>query len=473
MSARGGLGLRLGAGAIAAGVAVGCAPARAPLPVAPPAVRVAVLKMPGRVDVPGIPTAPRRAPATVLDSGLTIRVAHQRDAPVFALALSFNAPLSGDDRLIAEVAARLLGAYLNRHTPTSVRIRTQVDVEGFGLTALAPAAQAKRILVALADGLRGKAFGPDHYRSEAVAVARETVESFRRMLGPKLLYRARYGDDHPWAQDSAELIEALERLGPPDVWRFMRSFAVPKKATLVLAGRMPKSTRRQALASLRGWRGPRRTDKARPVPPVGAGRADRGLRFHVLNYAEEHAELLLMHVGPPPAHADYGPFSALCDALGFTWSGLNGDHRHRRGATYGLRTFIVHRPQLTECFFGGSVRPAEVLRVIDDHRAEIARLRRGRIDPGLVTRVTAVHRARRARVLEAPEVLALWLARRRGGLAELDRPRSVSVPRLKAAAVRYFSLDGWEISIFTSDKDLVERLFSRGRVANYDLRRRP
>ena len=444
-----------------------CAPSRAQLPAPPPPVIADPTPAPAPTSAihPGTisPVAIRTLP---LNNRLTIKTVEDHGAKFCAVSLWFETPLWARKRLVAELAIRMVYNYVDLNTPSSVFFRRTIDIEGFGLTIWSTEKDASFALRALARGLRGAAFSVDIFHGQRVAFARDLVEDFRTVLGPTMLYRARYGADHEWSQDSLSLVNTLDKITLDDIRDFSATYMRPALATLATVARTSPATETETQSALAQWVGGGVAEKAGD-PPIPPARAAGGIRFHVMGGKRELAYMLLMHTGPPRDHPDHAGFVGLCDAFGLMWLGVNAEFRHQSGATYGLRSFVVHRPQLSECFFGGYISPDRLLDVVHGHRDQIQALQQGTVDPELITRIDTLHEARQADRLEDPRLFAEQLARSHASEATSSAP--VTPAQLSRVARRFLTTQRWDLAIFTGSRHLMTRLRRRGPVMTYRL----
>lgn len=441
-----------------------CTTPRPPLPPAPAPIVASTTPPPGAEAFAFDPSAGLVITDDILETGLRVRRVAQANALHSAVALTFAEPLYGERRILAEIAFAALDEHIDEHTTVNVDVRAIVDHET--ATLVASGVSADELLNAFARALAPDALTDAQLERHIQSRIAEEAEAFGRRIGPKLLYRARYGDTHPYGWGSNTAIERMDRIDAAAVRAYLAGHVRPERGRLAIVATAKTLEPLPSDLAFGAWRNDNPPMPPAPIPELTPDTTDPGKTFHVLGAASERqSTVMLLHTGPPPGHADFDAFAVLCTALGGYFGEVNRRYRHERAATYGVGTQLETRAEVSECLFGGDVDNAQVVAMFDAHRHQVETMASGDLDPALIRLAEAELWKAWARRLEHPDALSAWAART--DTFDARAPSAPSREALERTARRDLERAHWDVVVGTQSGPVVQKLSQNGEVVLY------
>ncbi|HEU5319562.1 MAG TPA: pitrilysin family protein, partial [Methylomirabilota bacterium] len=347
------------------------------------ALLLAVLAL--AVHVPPAPAAPL-AHREVLPNGIVLLVAERPAVPIVVVRAFTRAGAVFEPADRAGLA-NLTGALLTRGTArrTAQQLDTAIEFVGGSLEASAGRDGLTASLSVLrrdldlgldllAEVLLSPAF-PEAELKRRVARIQAAIKRSEedpgtvawRALAP-LVYPG-----HPYGRPVEGTVESVGRLTRDDVVAFYRRHVRPDTAIVAVVGAVTvDEARRHVLARLGGWAAPAVAPASVPVAgPGGPPRAE------TIKKELTQATILLGRQAVRQQDPDYFPLTVAAYVLGGgSASRLYGRVREEDGLAYSVYSYASPGKYGAALLAGAQTRTAEVPRVLDLVRAELARMTR-------------------------------------------------------------------------------------------------
>ncbi len=336
------------------------------------------------------PAATPLAHREVLPNGIVLLVAERPAIPIVAVRVFMRAGAVMDpaDR---RGLANLTGALLTRGTAkhTGPEIDSAIEFVGGALEAgagrdgmTASLAVLKRDLPLGMDLLAEVVLTPAFPEAEVkrrvariqAAIKRSEEDPGTvawRALAP-LIY-----DSHPYGFPVEGTVESVGRLTRDDVVGFYRDRVRPDTSIIAVVGAITvDEARREVLARFGAW--PRPAGPAPSVPAAGAAPAPKTER---ITKDLTQATIVMGRQAIRQTDPDYFPLAVASYVLGGgSASRLYGRIREEGGLAYSVYSSLSPGKYGAALVVSGQTRTAEVPKVIDGIRAELARMTRERVD---------------------------------------------------------------------------------------------
>ncbi|MEX2147578.1 MAG: pitrilysin family protein [Candidatus Rokuibacteriota bacterium] len=331
-------------------------------------------------------TAAPLAHREVLPNGIVLLVAERPAVPIVAVRVYSRAGAVFDPPQ-REGVANLMGALLTRGTAkrTGPELDAAIEFVGGSLEAGAgregmttSLAILKRDLALGLDLLAEVVLTPTFPEAELKRRAAQIQAGIKRSeedpgtVAGRALARLVFGS-HPYGRPPEGTVESVGRLTRDDVVTFYGERVRPDTTIVAVVGAVTvEEARREVLARFGAWPRP-------PAPPVGVAAAAAGPPPQAVAVAKEltQATILLGRQAIRQTDPDYFPLVVASYVLGGgSASRLYGRVRDEGGLAYSVYSYVSPSTYGSSFVVGGATRVAEVPKVIDIMREELARMGR-------------------------------------------------------------------------------------------------
>jgi len=411
-----------------------------------------------------VPAAGPRAHREVLPNGIVLLVSERPTVPMVVVRVFTRAGAVLDPNG-KQGLANLTGALLTRGTTkrTAPEIDAAIEFVGGSLEAgagrdgmTASLAVLKKDLTLGLDLLQEVVLTPTFAESEFKRQQSEILGAIKRSeenpdavasraLGP-LIY-----PDHPYGRRVEGSIDSVTKLTRDDVVKFHRDWVRPDTAIIAVVGAVTVDEARREITTRFGrWAAPptaRPTvPQAKPAPAVREERIHRDLT---------QATILFGRQAIRQTEPDYFPLAVANYILGGGSTGrLYARVREEGGLAYSVGSYVNPGKYGASAGISAQTRTAEVKRVLDLVREEVARLGREPVtDQELALAKSYLSGSFPLRLDTSRKVADFLVAVEDQGLgldyAEryIERIRKVTAADVQRAAQRYFRPDTWNLVV--------------------------
>ncbi|HUF94088.1 MAG TPA: pitrilysin family protein [Candidatus Limnocylindria bacterium] len=335
---------------------------------------------------PAPATAAALAHREVLPNGIVLLVAERPAVPIVAVRVYSRAGAVFDPPQ-REGVANLTGAVLTRGTAkrTGPELDAAIEFVGGSLEAGAgregmttSLAILKRDLALGLDLLAEVVLTPTFPEAELKRRAAQIQAGIKRSeenpntVAGRALARLVFGS-HPYGRPPEGTVESVGRLTRDDVVKFYGERVRPDTTIVAVVGAVTvEEARREVLARFGAWPRP-------PAPPAGVAAAAAGPPPQAVAVAKEltQATILLGRQAIRQTDPDYFPLVVASYVLGGgSTSRLYGRVRDEGGLAYSVYSYVSPSTYGSSFVVGGATRVAEVPKVIEIMREELARMGR-------------------------------------------------------------------------------------------------
>jgi zinc protease len=337
-----------------------------------------------------VPTAPAAAAPLahreVLANGVVLLVAERPAVPIVAVRVFTRAGAVFDPPQ-REGVANLTGALLTRGTAKRTGPELDAAIEFVG-GSLEAGAGREGMTASLAVLKRDLALGLDLLAEVVLTPAFPEAEVKRRVaqiqagikrseedpgtVAGRALARLVFGS-HPYGRPSEGTVESVGRLTRDDVVKFYGERVRPDTTIVAVVGAVTvEEARREVTARFGAWPRP-------AAPALGVAAAAAGPPPHAMVIAKDltQATILLGRQAIRQTDPEYFPLVVASYVLGGgSASRLYGRVRDEGGLAYSVYSYVSPSKYGSSFVVGGATRVAEVPKVIDIMRDELARMGR-------------------------------------------------------------------------------------------------
>jgi zinc protease len=342
----------------------------------------ALVLIPAVAPVTAAPLAHRE----VLPNGIVLLVAERPAVPIVAVRVFTRAGAVFDPPQ-REGVANLMGALLTRGTARRTGPELDAAIEFVG-GSLEAGAGREGMTASLAILKRDLALGLDLLAEVVLTPAFPEAEVKRRVaqiqagikrseedpgtVAGRALARLVFGS-HPYGRPSEGTVESVGRLTRDDVVKFYGERVRPDTTIVAVVGAVTvDEARREVTARFGGWPRP-------AAPALGVAAAAAGPPPEAVTIAKDltQATILLGRQAIRQTDPEYFPLVVASYVLGGgSASRLYGRVRDEGGLAYSVYSYVSPSKYGSSFVVGGATRVAEVPKVIDIVRDELARMAR-------------------------------------------------------------------------------------------------
>jgi zinc protease len=334
-----------------------------------------------------VPAATPLAHREVLPNGIVLLVAERPAVPIVAVRVftRAGAVLDPPDRA---GLANLTGATLTRGTAKRSGQEVDAAIEFVGASLEAGAgrdgftvslAVLKKDLDLGLDVLQEVLLSPAFPEGEVKRKIGEIQAAIKRSeerpetVASRALAPLVYGS-HPYGRPTEGTAESVGKLTRDDVVGFYRTHVRPDTAIVSVVGAITVAEARQAIERrLGGWKPP-----AGPAPSVAPARAGPPVQTQLIPRGDlSQSTILFGRQAVRQTDPDYFPLVVASYVLGGgSASRLYGRVRDEGGQAYSVYSYVSPARYGASFVIGAQTRTAEVPKVVDAIRAELARMTR-------------------------------------------------------------------------------------------------